>query len=233
MSNILRNTKAAPTVFIGDKQHDLQAEAQAEKKLGRLFPMVSVLTSPDGERLIPIQEISKIEAEYHKGRDQAYREGYQAGEKAGYTRGLEEARKITGQFQQAVGDAIKQRELLLEEAKQNILNLVIKISKKVTYDAVEIDREATAVMIARIIDQLIDRSKLKVKVHPGHLAVVEQNINRFIGGGNFVKDITFEADPRVRFGGCFIETPGEDIDARLDSQFEVIGEVLRSGEDET
>ena len=232
MSNILRNTKAAPTVFIGDKQFDAQAEVVAEKKLGQLFPMVSVLTSPDGERLIPIQEVAKIEAEYHKGKDEAYREGLRTGEQVGREKGLEEARKIMEQFRQAIADAVKQREALLEEAKQNILDLVVKISKKVTYDAVEIDREATAVMIARIIDQLIDRSRLKVKVHPDHLAVVEQNINRFLGGANFVKDITFEADPRVRFGGCFIETPGEDIDARLDSQFEVIKDVVQSGEEE-
>jgi len=233
LSNILRNTTTAPTVFIGDNQLDSQAEAQAEDHLSQLFPMVSVLTSPEGERLIPIQEISKIEAEYHKGKEQAYREGFQSGEKTGQDKGLEEARKILDQFQQAISDAVKQRELLLEEAKQKVLNLVIKVSKKVTYDAVEIDREATAVMIARIIDQLIDRSRLKVKVHPDHLPVVEQNINRFISSANYVKDITFEADPRVRYGGCFIETPGEDIDARLESQFEVISDVMQSGEAET
>ena len=64
------------------------------------------------------------------------------------------------------------------------------------------------------------------------MPVVEQNIARFLSAKTALKEIIFEADPRVRFGGCFIETPGGDIDARLESQFEVITEVIQTGEDE-
>ena len=232
MSKIIKNTLDAPAIFIGERQHDLHAEANAEGKLRSLFPMVAVMTSPDGAKLIPVKEVNKIEAEYHKGKQDAYDEGYKIGYESGNNKGLNEARQILGQFEQAIKEAVNQREILLEEAKQQILELVVKISRKVTIDAVEIDREATALMIARIIDGLIDRSHLKVKVNPNHLPVVEQNIARFLSANTALKEIIFEADPRVRFGGCFIETPGGDIDARLESQFEVITEVIQTGEDE-
>ena len=47
-----------------------------------------------------------------------------------------------------------------------------------------------------------------------------------------LEPFSIEADPRVQAGGCFIETPSGDIDARLSSQFEVIEQLIRSGEDE-
>lgn len=232
MSKIITKAFVGPSVFIGERQLDLSAEAEAEKKLGSLFPLVAVMTSPDGAKLISIKEINKIEAEYHKGLEEARKQGFKNGHDAGYNKGLEEARRVLTRFDNAIKDAVMQRTQLLEEAKQKILDLVVKISRKVTFDAVEIDREATVEMIARIIDQLVDRSKLKIKVNPAHLPIVEQNINRFLSNNAAIKELTFEADPRVRYGGCFIETPGGDIDARLESQFDVINEVMQTGGDE-
>lgn len=231
MSKIIRHVANGPTVYIGDKQLDFESEAIAEKKLGTLFPLVSVLTDADGAKLIPIQEVNKIEQEYRQGQQAAHEKGFKEGYQQGYEKGLEEARKIIGQFEQAVKDAVNQRTIVLQEAKQKILELVMKISRKVTFDAVEADPETTAVMISSIIKQLIDRGQLKIKVNPNHLPVVEQNIDRFLGDSTDIKDIKIEADPRVRYGGCFIETPTGDIDARLSSQFEVIEETIRSGED--
>ena len=109
---------------------------------------------------------------------------------------------------------------------------MIQIAKKVTFEAVDVDREATVTMIERIIAQLVDRSRLKIKVNPDYLPIVEQQTNRFLSGSTAIKELTFESDPRVRYGGCFIETPTGDIDARLEPQFEVIEETLLSCEDE-
>jgi flagellar biosynthesis/type III secretory pathway protein FliH len=35
----------------------------------------------------------------------------------------------------------------------------------------------------------------------------------------------------VKYGGCFIETPTGDIDARLESQFEVISDAVLGAEE--
>jgi len=79
---------------------------------------------------------------------------------------------------------------------------------------------------------LLDRSRLKIRVNPNHLPLVEQNIETFMKGSAAIKEIEIAADPRVQYGGCFIETPRGDIDARLESQFEVIEDTIFSGEAE-
>ena len=232
MSKIIRHAVEAPAVFIGEKHHDAMAEARAEKKLGRLFPLVSLVTTPEGARLIPINEVFKMEEKHQADCETAGSQGYDYGHRVGLEKGLDEARRVLSQFEQAIQDAVSQRIELLEEAKQKILELVVQISRKVTFDALEIDQETTVAMIERVISQLVDRSRLLIKVHPDHLPLVEQNMDRFLAGSTAIKDLKFEADPRVRVGGCFIETPTGDVDARLTSQFDVIEDTLQVGPEE-
>lgn len=216
-------------MFIGEKQYDALAEARAEQKLRQLFPAVSLITTPEGTMLIPMEEVYKLEKRLREECDSARNQGTEQGHKVGLEKGLDEARRVLGQFEKAIQDAVNQRVELLEESRQKILELVVQISRKVTCDGLRIDQDATLTMIEGVINQLVDRSRLRIKVHPNHLPLLEQNMDRFLSNSTTIKDLRFEADPRVREGGCFIETPTGDIDARLESQFEVIEHVLREG----
>ncbi len=230
LSNIVRNARVAPAVFIGEHQLDAQAETSAEKVLARVFPKVEYMTAPTGAKLISVLEVGRFVEVLEQQREEARRAGYEEGRKSGYETGKDEARRVLQQFDKAIADAVKSREVVLEEAKQKILELVTKISRKVTFDAIEADREKTAEMIAGIVNKLNDRSRLKVLVHPDFLPVVEQNIQQYLTGATMIKELTIEADPRVRVGGCFIQTPSGDIDARLESQFEIVETAMLAGE---
>ena len=231
MSKIVRNVVDAPVVFIGERQRDLLAEAKAGRILVEQYPTVECVTGGDDVRFIPITEVVKFERVLQRGRETARQEGYVAGHEAGLQKGLDEARQVLARFDLAIKDAIMQRETLLQQAKVRVLELVLQISRKVTFDAIEADREATVGLIDGVINQLIDRSRLKIRVHPDFLPIMEQNMNRFLSSSAAIKEITFEADPRVRHGGCFIETPTGDIDARLESQFDVIADTLVGAEE--
>jgi flagellar assembly protein FliH len=235
LSRLIRNTEPRQPVLIGDRKYDLLVQSNAESKLSELFPVVTIMTLPDGSKGIPIQEVFKIEKEHRQQLEQAYQngltKGMTQGHQKGKTEGLTEARHVTEQFRQAVSDTVAQREAILEEARQNVLDIIIQTARKVTYDTIQLDTEMVAQMVARVIDQLIDKSSIKISVHPDHLPIVEQYLDRFLHETATIKDISFKADPRVRYGGCFIETPSGDVDARLTSQFEVIEQIVREGDD--
>jgi len=226
LSRIIRTPAVGGGISIGEKHLDFKKESIAEQKLATAFPSVSVLTDPDGAKLIPVCEVHKFEnvldEKVHKARDEAHQQGYQQG----LDEGLKQGQKVLQDLETAIADAITQREVLLEEAKRQVLQLVIEVSRKVTFGAVQVDPDITLAMISGVIDSLTDRSGLKIRVNPEHLPIVEQNIDRFLEGSTTIKEIKIESDPRVKFGGCFIETPTGDIDARLESQFEVIEEAL-------
>jgi len=235
LSNIIRHTRRAPKVSIGEMHLDFQKEVLAEQELSRVFPEVSVVTGADGAKMIPIQETFKMVPAFEDQTQAAHRsgheEGYQTGLNQGREEGRAEAERVLRQFQQAIKDTVEQRETLLREAKSKILDLVMQISRKVTFEAVSVDPRATLSIINGVVDSLVDRSKLKIKVNPEHLPLIEQNMERLKKESSTFKEISVEPDPRVRYGGCFIETPTGDIDARLESQLEVIEETLLSGEE--
>ncbi|HUV30180.1 MAG TPA: FliH/SctL family protein [Acidobacteriota bacterium] len=233
MSKIIRYSTEAPTVYVGERHEETVLEIRAEETLTEFFPIVSFVTSPNGAKLIPIQEVHKLKQVLDAERDKAYSAGFEKGQAEGLAEGQRDARQVLRQFEQALQDAIGQRESLLAEARQKVLELVIQVARKVTLDAISVDPEITATLISRVIDRLVDRSRLKIKVHPDFLPIVEQQTDRFLAGSTSIKDLTFEPDPRVRLGGCFIETPTGDIDARLESQFEVVQEAIRGDGDES
>ena len=230
MSNIIKFSKSAKTIYIGEKHLDFEKESHVEKNLSVLLPLVHVTTDSDGAKYIPIMEVPKIENVINEEKQKSYQAGIEQGHKQGLGEGLKKAEQVLQQLNQAINDIVVQRESMLEEARQKVLDIIIQISKKVTYDAIDIDPEKTINMIARIIDSLIDRSTLKIKVNPDHLPILEQNIDEFLKGSTVIKDLKIEADPRVKYGGCFIETPTGDIDARLESQFNVIEDTLKTDE---
>lgn len=233
MSKIIRNTITANKIYIGEKHLDFETEKKAEKELSQLFPVVSVLTDPDGAKLIPIQEVYKIQKIENERINQAHKNGYDQGYQKGLQEGLKEAAKVLQQLDKSIKDIIGQREALLDEARKIVLDLVMKISRKVTYDAIEIDPEVTLKIINGVVNSLIDRSTLKIKVNPKHLPIIEQNINQFLKDSTTIKQISIEPDTRVEYGGCFIETPTGDIDARLQSQFDIVENALKANEDES
>lgn len=226
-SKIIRSVAEAPAVFIGEQNVDAGAEERAAKLLGRTFPTVVYVTAPDGAKYVPLTEAFKLESTVRACERQSRQQGYQEGYQAGYDKGLEEARDVMRNFDAAIADAISARSQLLSGAQQDILDLILLISRKVTLEALEADRDRTSDLILHVIEQLNDRSKVTIKVHPDYLPIVEQHRDRFLLHSTALKELKIEPDARVRLGGCLIETPGGEIDARLETQFAVIDHLLR------
>ncbi len=241
LSNIRPIRLSEKKVLIGEYSVDSQAEEKAEKIIKSSYPELMVITSPDGKRQIPLQQLLVLEDKYQFDKktifEQRYEEGYRTGYETGYTAGLaegqKEARQVVASLSGLLTDITTQRETLLEEARQKIMEMVLKISEKMTFGAAEVNPEITMSIISGAIDQLLDKKKLLVKVNPDHLPEIEQQIDRFRGQDTAIKEFHLEGDRRVRRGGCFIETPTGDIDARLESMYEVIKQTILGVEDST
>lgn len=234
MSRLLHSPVLDEKVIIGEYRADIEADRAAEKELTARYKGIMITTSIEGRKLIPIQEVVKIDRHLSQEKELAktaeYRRGHEEGKKLGLAEGHAEAQKVLNNFASLVKEITRQREAIYEEAKQKILDLVIKISKKITFEAARIDPDVTSEIIAGTIKKLVDKSKIKVKVHPDHLPLIEQQVERFRGNSTSIKEIIIEADARVKYGGCFIETPTGDIDARVESQMEIVAEALHEVE---
>jgi flagellar assembly protein FliH len=236
LSNVRSLQLSGNKILIGEYTVDDKAEQQAEQFLTSTHPELMIITTPDGKRQIPLQDILILEQRFQQEKVSVEQEAFERGKKAGYETGLNEgrieAKKVVASLSGLLTDLTSQRHQLLSEAREEIFNLVLKISKRLTFSAAALDPGITRSIIFGAIDQLLDKTKIKVKVHPDHLPELEQHIDRFRGEDTAIKEFAIESDPRIKVGGCFIETPAGDIDARLDSMYEVIRQSILEGEDE-
>lgn len=229
MSKLLSAPVGTEKVVIGEYRADLEADREAEKRLGGIFKDLKIVTTTDGRKLVPIRELLRIERQMQNDRTEDRRLGFEDGYRKGVAEGHREAQETIENFAALARELVGRQTALYEEARSRILELVVKIARKITFEAARVDHEVTAAIIAGTIDKLVDKSHIKIKVHPDHLPLIEQQIDRFRGDSTAIKEIEIEADNRVRHGGCFIETPGGDIDARLESQMDIIAaELLES-----
>jgi flagellar assembly protein FliH len=221
--------------LIGEYVVDQEAEREAEHLLETAHPELLVIKTPEGKRQIPLQDILLLEQRFQEEKAAVEKVSFECGRQSGYEAGVEkgqeEARKVVSSLSGLLTDVTRQRHELLADAKENILELILKISQRLTFSAASIDPELTKSIISGAVEQLLDKSKIKVKVSPNHLAELEQYIDRFRGSDTAIKEFIMEADPRVRVGGCFIETPAGDIDARLESMYDIIRQTILDGED--
>jgi flagellar assembly protein FliH len=232
LSNIRSLPIAQEKILIGEYAVDRQAEQKAETLIKNDYPELMVVTTPEGKKQVPLQNIVTLDERFQTERDLSYKKGFEEGKQHGFSTGLDEgredARQVVASLSGLLTDLTNQRGTLLVEAKDRILELILKISEKLTFSASAIDPEITMSIIVGAISQLLDKNKIKVKVNPDHLPVLEQNIDRFKGSDTAIKEFIFEPDARVRTGGCFIETPSGDIDARLESMYDVIKQSILS-----
>ncbi|UCD17472.1 MAG: hypothetical protein JSV44_00770 [Candidatus Zixiibacteriota bacterium] len=236
MSKLLQRPSLGNKVIIGEYRADIEADRRAAEMLTSVFLGINVITSTEGKKLVPIQELLKVEEQIRREKDQIHRDSYETGHSEGYNKGLakghKEAEAVINNFASVVKNLIDQREAIYEDARRQVLELVLQMARKVTFEAARIDPEVTAKIINGAINSLVNKSHIKVKVNPDQLPLIEQQIDRFKGDTTVIKDITIEPDRRVRYGGCFLETPTGDIDARVESQMDIIAEALIVDEDQ-
>lgn len=235
MSNVRTLALDDKKILIGEYSINREAEQEATRLLQTDYPGLIIVSSPEGKKQVPLQDIIILDRRFRTqlkvAEERAAAEGMKRGYRQGLEEGREEARRAVASLSGLLRDITAQRHTLLAEAKEKILELILKISRRLTFAAVEINPDVTMAIISGTIDQLLDKRQIKVKVHPDHLAVVEQNIDNFRGNDTTIKEFNFEPDPRIRVGGCFIETPSGDIDARLESMYDVIRQAILDGED--
>lgn len=245
LSNRLINPEIVnDKVIIGDFRSDIVIDRQAEQVVRKEFPEVDIITSVEGNKLVPIASMLALNKRIKEKNEQrgleaiqtaedARENGYKNGYQDGLNKGHEEAQKVINNFASLINAATKQRAILYDDAKKNILELVISIAKKITFGAARTDPDVTAGIISGVIDKIVDKTKIKVKVHPEHYPSIDQQIDRFKADSTAIKDITIEPDARVRQGGCYIETPTGDIDARVESQMEIIASTFDNNHGES
>lgn len=173
------------------------------------------------------QRLQEAEARWEGERQQLHAERYEEGRQAGIAEKEQEVHEAVERLD-AVHRALGQeRAKVLRDAEQLVVDVALALGRKVTGMQAEADPRVLARVMRTALENLAEHSQITVKVHPDDLDTARRFAARWVE--RVAEDAVLRVRPsrHVDRGGCLVETPEEQLDARLEAQFSVLGQALR------
>lgn len=147
----------------------------------------------------------------------------------GYARGEEEARacwseRLLALDQRAAEIAHEQAEFF-KAAEPELAALSMDIARKVLKQELALSPEAVLTVVRACMHRLKEK-EARIRVNPKDLDTVRGARESFLCIADGMAEIEIVSDRRVGLGGCIVETPSGNIDARLETQLDHIEQVL-------
>jgi flagellar assembly protein FliH len=157
-------------------------------------------------------------AAFETERRDAEERGRLAGREAGFTEGKAEVERLVQRAQTILERAQDKRVEILTETEQQIIDLVLLISRKVIKIISENQRNVVISNVVQALRKVKGRGNIIIKVNMIDVKLTTEHTKEFIQLVEGVKSLQIVEDSTVDPGGCVIETDFGEIDARISSQ---------------
>jgi flagellar assembly protein FliH len=149
---------------------------------------------------------------------EALEQGREAGRQEGYAEGKIEVDRLIERTQIVLERAQEKRGDILAETEQEVINLVLLMTRKVVKVIADNQREVIIPNIEQALRKVRDRGNIIIHVNLADLKLTTEHTKDFIQALEGVKSIQVAEDSSVDPGGCIIETDFGEVDARIASQ---------------
>ncbi len=173
---------------------------------------------------------------------EAYEKGFAQGEKDGLDLGEKKALKVVENIENFFTEMSNLKKEILKQYERQILELIFSIAKKIIHHQIGSDEparhrpakrdsgepggKAVKDTIVMALHSAAEKSKIALRVNPEDCDYVERLKPGFFAKFKELKSIVVTSDPSITRGGCFLETPYGDVDARIETQLEMIYQCL-------
>jgi flagellar assembly protein FliH len=157
-------------------------------------------------------------AAFENERKEAEERGRLAGREAGFTEGRDEVTRLVERTQTVLERAQDKRAEILAETEQQIIDLVLLISRKVIKIISENQRNVVISNVVQALRKVKGRGNIIIKVNMLDIKLTTEHRKEFIALVEGAKSVQIVEDSTIDPGGCIIETDFGEIDARISSQ---------------
>ncbi|AEF80963.1 flagellar assembly protein FliH [Leadbettera azotonutricia] len=189
-------------------------EAQSLKRQAQDEADKIVAEANEKARQIETDSRAAFEAE----RKEAEERGREAGRETGFSEGKAEVERLVQRTQTVLERAQDKRAEILAESEQEIIDLVLLITRKVVKVITENQRNVIISNVVQALRKVKGRGNIIIKVNMADVKLSTDHIKDFIAMVEGAKSIQVVEDSTVDQGGCIIETDFGEIDARISSQ---------------
>lgn len=204
--------KAEEAAFAEVKRQTDQAQiikSDAEQAASKIIEDAKL----EAERII--QE-SNVEKENIKAT--AHQDGYKEGHEQGFLEGQNEVNRLVERVHKIVESVMVRREEILCETEQQIVELVLLMTRKVVKIISENQKTVVLSNVLAALKKIRTRGNITLRVNTEDLKLTTAHVDEFIKRIENVNGISVIEDSSVDRGGCIVETDFGAIDARISSQ---------------
>ena len=218
---LLDNTEAQAEQII--KNAEEAASAEVKKKTDEAA-LIKQDAQAEAEKIIEeakakAEEIlAKAEADGQEKQKEAFNEGFEEGKKAGYEEGFKEAQRLIDMLHEIINTAIARRQEILEETEQQIVDMVILVSRKVIKVLSEQQVDVVKNNVLQALRKVKGKVNVTVRVNMQDVKLTTEHAKEFLDAVQNIENIKVVEDSSVDIGGCIIDTDFGSIDARISSQ---------------
>lgn len=162
--------------------------------------------------------IQDAHSEEQKIKISAKEDGFKQGHDEGYSAGESEIGRLVDRLRKMVEAVMLRREEILKETEQQIIDLVILMTRKVVKIISETQKTTIMSNILAALKKVKARGTVALHVNLEDLRLATANVDEFIKRVENIQGITVVEDSTVEKGGCIVETDFGAIDARISSQ---------------
>lgn len=148
--------------------------------------------------------------------------GYKEGFDTGYTEGLNQAQNIIMKAEEIKQQLDDRNSCIYKAAENEIIELVLEISKKVIGQELTQNNEVMMSLIKQAINKCTFKDKLTIRVSDDDFNYVNDNKERIMMLTEGINDIEIYCDKALTKGSCIVETPSGEINAGIDIQMKEI-----------
>lgn len=179
--------------------------------------------------------ISEAAQQVEKIRQDAYDEGVLRGTEAGILQGQETG---LAQVAKTIAEAASQAERILTtaqaqaaesmlSAENQIIELALAVASKIMAHEINENPMAISLIVQAALARIRDQEQVAIRVNPDDYETLLQARPALQSQIGEAVALTIVADANLKSGDCVLETPYGLIDAKLDSQFEILKTALK------
>lgn len=173
------------------------------------------------------QIVKEAEEKAEEILEKAKEEAFESGFNEGFQKGEEEVKRLIDRLHIILQAAIDKRKEILKNAETQLIDLVLLIARKVVKTISEEERNVVIENIKEALKKVRGEAEITIRVNIKDLEITTKQKENFISMIESLENVRIEEDSRVDPGGCIIETSFGDIDARIQTQLNIIEEKIR------
>ena len=204
-----------------------KAEEAAFAEVKRQTDQAQIIKSDAEQAASKIIEDAKLEAERiiqeanvekENIKATAHQDGYKEGHEQGFMEGQNEVNRLVERVHKIVESVMVRREEILCETEQQIVELVLLMTRKVVKIISENQKTVVLSNVLAALKKIRTRGNITLRVNTEDLKLTTAHVDEFIKRIENVNGISVIEDSSVDRGGCIVETDFGAIDARISSQ---------------